>query len=84
MEGFILRGWNPVRPRLAVAPRSPTNQRLARGVGVSTPRGAASIRGVAVFYPAFVGSVDVWKDFCSGGDTLSSAVAAPPRRFPEW
>ena len=33
------------------------------GVGVSTPCGAVSTRGVTVFVPGFVGVVAVWTDF---------------------
>ena len=35
------------------------------------------------FRPRVVGVVDIWKDFKSGDETLSSPGAAGPRRCPE-
>ena len=36
-------------PRVALVPRSPINQQSASGVGVATPYGDVSTRGIAVF-----------------------------------
>ena len=53
MEGFLIRRWDPVVPgRRWLFFRAPANQRLAGGVGISTPCGAVSIRGITVFVPA--------------------------------
>ena len=35
------------------------------------------------FCPRVVGTLEVWKDFSSGNDTLSSPVATEPQRCPE-
>ena len=44
-------GMRPYPPRLALAPRTPANQRSCSGVGVSTPCRAVSTWGIAVFVP---------------------------------
>ena len=49
MEGFLIRDVVPGRRWLYS--RAPANQRSADGVGVSTPRGAISTRGITVFVP---------------------------------
>ena len=53
MQGFLIRGWEPVVPGWRwLYFRAPANQRTAGGVGVSTPCGAVSTRGITVFVPA--------------------------------
>ena len=53
MEGFLIREWDPVLPGWRwVYFRAPANQRLAGGVGVSTPCGAVPTRQITVFVPA--------------------------------
>ena len=53
MEGFLIREWDPVVPGWRWLDfRAPANQRSADGVGVSTPCGAVSTRGITVFVPA--------------------------------
>ena len=52
MEGFMIRGWDPVFPGWCwLYSRDPANQRSAGGVGVSTPCGAVSTRGITIFVP---------------------------------
>ena len=52
MDGFLIRGWDPVGPRWRLLYfRAPANQRSAGGIGVSTPCGAVSTRGITVFVP---------------------------------
>ena len=52
MEGFLIRGWDPIVPGWCwLYSRAPANQRSARGVGVSTPIGAVSTRGITVCVP---------------------------------
>ena len=48
--------------RRALALCAPANQQSVSGVGVSTPCGAVSTRGMSVFVPGNVGFVDVWKE----------------------
>ena len=47
----------PYVPRVALALRTPTNQRSAGGVGVSTPYRAVSTLGITVFIPV---SSELW------------------------
>ena len=52
MEGFLIRGWEPILPGVRwLYVRSPPNQRSASGAGVSTPCGTFSTRGITVFVP---------------------------------
>ena len=52
MEGLMIRGWEPVVPGWRwLYSRAPANQRSTGGVGVSTPCGAVSTRGITVFVP---------------------------------
>ena len=44
MEGFLMRGWDPILPGVRwLYARSPANQRSAIGVGVSPPCGVILI-----------------------------------------
>ena len=54
VEGFMIRGWNPIVPgwRWLYA-RAPANQHSSGGVGVNTPWGAVSTRGTTVFVSGF-------------------------------
>ena len=49
--------------------------------GFHTVRGGIN-PGDLRFRPLFVGVVEIWKDFVSGDETLSSPGAAGPRRCP--
>ena len=73
-------GRRPYPIRVALALRTPANQRSASGIGVSAQCVAILTRGITVFVPGFVGVVEVWKDFGIGYGTLSSlgvGVSAP-------
>ena len=53
VTGFLIRGWVTVVPGWRwLYFRAPANQRSAGGVGVSTPCGAFSTRGITVFVPS--------------------------------
>ena len=59
----VTDAWmGPYLPRVALVPRTTTNQRSASGVGVSTPCGVVSTRGTAVLSPVRR-VTDIWKDF---------------------
>ena len=48
----MIRGWDSVvRGWRWLYSRAPTNQQSAGGVGVSTPCGAVSTRGITLFVP---------------------------------
>ena len=47
--GVSATGTGPSPPRVALGIRAPDNQRLAGGIGVSTPRGAVSTRENLIF-----------------------------------
>ena len=63
LEGFLIQGWDPILPecgpdldvdprgisRRALTPRAPVNRQSASALGVSTPCGAVSTRGISVF-----------------------------------
>ena len=72
-------GMEPYPPRVTLASRTRANPRSARGVGVfHTMRGGID-PGDHRFRPRFDGVVHVWKDFASGGGTLSFVGAAEHR-----
>ena len=77
MDEFMIRGWDPIIPvemaLLSSSSRSaPANQRSAGGVRVSTPCGAVSTRGVAVF-------VSGWPELMYGGIYEPGMGIYPPR-----
>ena len=64
MEGFLIRGWDPILPGVCwLCIQTPANQRLAGGAGVSAPCGAVSTRGNSDFVPGMLELYNVWKDF---------------------
>ena len=55
MEGSMIRVWEPILPGMRwLYVLAPTNRRSAGGAGVSTPCGAVSTRGIAVFVPGLL------------------------------
>ena len=60
----------PYPPRVALALRTPANQRSASWVEFHTGRGGID-PGNHRFRPWFVGDLDVWNDFRFGDGTLS-------------
>ena len=66
MEGFIIRGWDPIifhLPRVALTPRTLANQQSGSRVGGSTPCGAVSTPATTRFRPRWVGVAGIWNDF---------------------
>ena len=59
VEGFMIRGCGLILPGCGGSPRTPVNQRSASVVGVSTPCGAVSTRGIAVFIAGWLGVVEI-------------------------
>ena len=76
------RRGNPHRP---LAPCAPAHQQPGSSVvGVCTPCGAVSTRGVPVFVARVLELlVDIWDDSGSANKALASPGAAGPRRWPQ-
>ena len=73
--GIYDSGMGPYPPRVALAQQNPTNQRSARGVGISTPCVAGSTPSISVFRPG-------WLEMLTYGRISDPGMGPYPPRLP--
>ena len=71
-------------PKAHLSPRAGLmRQHPTSGVGVSTPAGAESTRGISVYDPRMFRGLRMLKDFSSGDESILSPGATGPRSWQE-